>query len=197
MCPSYRATQEERYSTRGRARLLAEMLRGEVITEGWASEDVKQALDWCLACKGCRSDCPTHTDMAAYKASLDKLQRRDDRIYSPAHGPPVTNPRQHVRGFIGHRRQRERHLQRLIGIEPAKFDRRNFELGKHCRTGTDAAPPVLRALDIGSEIPERCEQGGAGCGSGHLKVNAAASDERQRRGQGLAGKASRLTRQNA
>ena len=70
MCPSYRATHEERYSTRGRARLLAEMLRGEVITEGWASEDVKEALDWCLACKGCRSDCPTHTDMAAYKAEF-------------------------------------------------------------------------------------------------------------------------------
>jgi FAD/FMN-containing dehydrogenase/Fe-S oxidoreductase len=70
MCPSYRATHEERYSTRGRARLLAEMLRGEVITEGWASDEVKEALDWCLACKGCRSDCPTHTDMAAYKAEF-------------------------------------------------------------------------------------------------------------------------------
>ena len=70
MCPSYRATHEERYSTRGRARLLAEMLRGEVITKGWASEEVKEALDWCLACKGCRSDCPTHTDMAAYKAEF-------------------------------------------------------------------------------------------------------------------------------
>ncbi|HVJ13411.1 MAG TPA: FAD-linked oxidase C-terminal domain-containing protein, partial [Burkholderiales bacterium] len=70
MCPSYRATGEERYSTRGRARLLAEMLRGEVITDGWASTEVKEALDWCLACKGCRSDCPTHTDMAAYKAEF-------------------------------------------------------------------------------------------------------------------------------
>jgi FAD/FMN-containing dehydrogenase/Fe-S oxidoreductase len=70
MCPSYRATREERYSTRGRSRLLAEMLRGEVITEGWQSDDVKEALDWCLACKGCRSDCPTHTDMAAYKAEF-------------------------------------------------------------------------------------------------------------------------------
>jgi FAD/FMN-containing dehydrogenase/Fe-S oxidoreductase len=70
MCPSYRATNEERYSTRGRARLLAEMLRGEVITDGWASAEVKEALDWCLACKGCRSDCPTHTDMAAYKAEF-------------------------------------------------------------------------------------------------------------------------------
>ncbi|HEV7477879.1 MAG TPA: FAD-binding and (Fe-S)-binding domain-containing protein, partial [Burkholderiales bacterium] len=70
MCPSYRATREERYSTRGRGRLLAEMLRGEVITDGWRSEEVKEALDWCLACKGCRSDCPTHTDMAAYKAEF-------------------------------------------------------------------------------------------------------------------------------
>jgi FAD/FMN-containing dehydrogenase/Fe-S oxidoreductase len=70
MCPSYRATREERHSTRGRARLLAEMLRGEVISEGWQSEDVKEALEGCLACKGCRSDCPTHTDMAAYKAEF-------------------------------------------------------------------------------------------------------------------------------
>ena len=70
MCPSYRATREERYSTRGRARLLAEMLRGELITSGWKSEEVKDALEWCLGCKGCRSDCPTHTDMAAYKAEF-------------------------------------------------------------------------------------------------------------------------------
>ena len=70
MCPSYRATHEERYSTRGRARLLSEMLRGEVITDGWGSTEVREALDWCLACKGCRSDCPTHTDMAAYKAEF-------------------------------------------------------------------------------------------------------------------------------
>jgi Fe-S oxidoreductase len=70
MCPSYRATREERYSTRGRARLLSEMLRGDVITDGWASTEVREALDWCLGCKGCRSDCPTHTDMAAYKSEF-------------------------------------------------------------------------------------------------------------------------------
>ncbi len=70
MCPSYRATKEERFSTRGRARLLGEMLRGEVITDGWQSEEVKEALEMCLACKGCRSDCPTHTDMASYKAEF-------------------------------------------------------------------------------------------------------------------------------
>jgi FAD/FMN-containing dehydrogenase/Fe-S oxidoreductase len=70
MCPSYRATKEERYSTRGRGRLLAEMLRGEVITDLWRSEEVREALDTCLACKSCRSECPTHTDMAAYKAEF-------------------------------------------------------------------------------------------------------------------------------
>ena len=70
MCPSYRVTGEERYSTRGRARLLAEMLRGEVITDQWQSDEVREALDLCLACKGCKSDCPTHTDMASYKAEF-------------------------------------------------------------------------------------------------------------------------------
>ncbi|MBI2312962.1 MAG: FAD-binding oxidoreductase [Betaproteobacteria bacterium] len=70
MCPSYRATGEERYSTRGRSRLLFEMLQGEVVTEGWASDAVKEALDLCLACKGCKSDCPTHVDMATYKAEF-------------------------------------------------------------------------------------------------------------------------------
>jgi Fe-S oxidoreductase len=70
MCPSYRATREERHSTRGRARLLSEMLRGELIKDGWYSEEVRETLELCLACKGCRSDCPTHTDMASYKAEF-------------------------------------------------------------------------------------------------------------------------------
>jgi len=83
MCPSYRATKEERYSTRGRGRLLNEMLRGEVIEDGWQSEAVKEALDWCLACKGCRSDCPTHTDMASYKAEF--LSHYYERRGRPLH----------------------------------------------------------------------------------------------------------------
>jgi len=70
MCPSYRATREEKYSTRGRAHLFWEMLQGEVIEDGWQSREVKEALDTCLACKGCKSDCPTHTDMATYKAEF-------------------------------------------------------------------------------------------------------------------------------
>ncbi|MFE5541392.1 FAD-binding and (Fe-S)-binding domain-containing protein [Streptomyces sp. NPDC056492] len=76
MCPSYRVTGEERHSTRGRARLLHEMLAGEVLTDGWRSREVAQALDLCLACKGCRSDCPVGVDMASYKAEfLDRHWR--------------------------------------------------------------------------------------------------------------------------
>nr|WP_240647952.1 FAD-binding oxidoreductase [Pararobbsia silviterrae] len=70
MCPSFRATREERFSTRGRAHLFWEMLQGDLITDGWNSTEVKEALDTCLACKGCKSDCPTHTDMASYKAEF-------------------------------------------------------------------------------------------------------------------------------
>ncbi|MGW1931637.1 FAD-binding and (Fe-S)-binding domain-containing protein [Streptomyces sp. NPDC001919] len=70
MCPSFRATGEEKHSTRGRARLLHEMALGEVITDGPRSEEVREALDLCLSCKGCRSDCPVGVDMAAYKAEF-------------------------------------------------------------------------------------------------------------------------------
>ncbi|MGW3572330.1 FAD-binding and (Fe-S)-binding domain-containing protein, partial [Streptomyces sp. NPDC000941] len=70
MCPSYRATGEEQHSTRGRARLLHEMLAGDVVRDGWRSEEVRGALDLCLSCKGCRSDCPVGVDMATYKAEF-------------------------------------------------------------------------------------------------------------------------------
>ncbi|MGW7755044.1 FAD-binding and (Fe-S)-binding domain-containing protein [Streptomyces violaceusniger] len=70
MCPSYRVTGEEKHSTRGRARLLHEMLAGEVVRDGWRSEEVRDALDLCLSCKGCRSDCPVEVDMATYKAEF-------------------------------------------------------------------------------------------------------------------------------
>ncbi len=73
MCPSYQVTREEEHSTRGRARLLFEMLDGHgdsTIRNGWRSEEVKEALDLCLACKGCKTDCPANVDMATYKAEF-------------------------------------------------------------------------------------------------------------------------------
>ena len=70
MCPSFRVTREEEHSTRGRAHLLWEMTRGEVVREQWRDPHVKSALDLCLACKGCKSDCPVGVDVATYKAEF-------------------------------------------------------------------------------------------------------------------------------
>jgi FAD/FMN-containing dehydrogenase/Fe-S oxidoreductase len=73
MCPSYQVTHEEEHSTRGRARLLFEMLDGHAdgtVKDGWRSQEVKEALDLCLSCKGCKTDCPANVDMATYKAEF-------------------------------------------------------------------------------------------------------------------------------
>ncbi|HEX6639902.1 MAG TPA: FAD-linked oxidase C-terminal domain-containing protein [Thermoanaerobaculia bacterium] len=70
MCPSYQVTREEEHSTRGRARLLFEMFEGETVPSSWRNEAVKESLDLCLACKGCKGDCPTQVDMATYKAEF-------------------------------------------------------------------------------------------------------------------------------
>ena len=70
MCPSYMVTLEEQHSTRGRAHMLFEVLQGEVISDGWKDENVKDALDLCLACKACKSECPTNVDVATYKAEF-------------------------------------------------------------------------------------------------------------------------------
>ncbi len=70
MCPSYMVTLEEEHSTRGRAHMLFELLQGEVVDGGWNNEQVKQALDLCLACKACKSECPANVDLATYKAEF-------------------------------------------------------------------------------------------------------------------------------
>lgn len=86
MCPSFQATGEEIHSTRGRARLLWEMLEGELITDGWRSTEVAQALDLCLSCKGCLGDCPVNVDMATYKAEF---------THQHFAGRPWARPRSH------------------------------------------------------------------------------------------------------
>lgn len=70
MCPSYQVTRDERHSTRGRARLLQEMMAGEFVTDGWRSTEVRDALDLCLSCKACSSDCPVDVDIATYKSEF-------------------------------------------------------------------------------------------------------------------------------
>jgi FAD/FMN-containing dehydrogenase/Fe-S oxidoreductase len=137
MCPSYRATGEERHCTRGRSRLLFEMLRGEWIRDGWKSDEVREVLDLCLSCKGCRSDCPTHVDMATYKAEFlshyysGRLRPRAAYVmgmigeWAPLAGaaPRLANFPFRI-GWLG------RALKSLAGIAPERdipaFARRNF-----------------------------------------------------------------------
>jgi len=83
MCPSYRATGEEQHSTRGRARLLWEMLAGALRDEGFQSDAVHEALDLCLSCKACKSECPVQVDMAEYKSEF-LAQRYKGRLH-PLH----------------------------------------------------------------------------------------------------------------
>jgi FAD/FMN-containing dehydrogenase/Fe-S oxidoreductase len=70
MCPSYQVTRDEIHSTRGRAHLLFEMLQGEVLKGGWRDQAVKESMDLCLSCKGCKSECPTNVDIATYKSEF-------------------------------------------------------------------------------------------------------------------------------
>ncbi|WP_022899979.1 FAD-binding and (Fe-S)-binding domain-containing protein [Humibacter albus] len=132
MCPSYRATGEEEHSTRGRARLLFEMIEGTYRTnrdtpvdKGWRSPEVKDALDLCLSCKGCKSDCPVDVDMATYKAEF--LSHYYERRLRPtghysmgwltlwariAHlAPPIVNAISHAPG-VGAL------AKRVAGMEP-------------------------------------------------------------------------------
>jgi FAD/FMN-containing dehydrogenase/Fe-S oxidoreductase len=88
MCPSFRVTRDEEHSTRGRAHLLWEMAKGDVIRDGWRDETVKESLDLCLSCKGCKSDCPVSVDLATYKAEFlshyheGRLRPRSDYAFA-------------------------------------------------------------------------------------------------------------------
>jgi ferredoxin len=88
MCPSFMVTRDEQHTTRGRARLLFEMLQGDIVTDGWQSDEVMDALDLCLACKGCTNDCPVDVDMPTYKAEFlyhrfgERLRPRPRHAYA-------------------------------------------------------------------------------------------------------------------
>ena len=70
MCPSYMATRDEKHSTRGRAHLLWELMQGNILKDGWQNAEVKEALDLCLSCKACKTECPVNVDMASWKAEF-------------------------------------------------------------------------------------------------------------------------------
>lgn len=155
MCPSFRATGEEAHSTRGRARLLHEMLAGEVVTDGWRSTEVRDALDLCLSCKGCRTDCPAGVDMATYKAEfLHHHYRR--RLRPAAHYAMGGLPRwlRMAAPFAGALNALARIgplaalVRRLGGIDPRRtlpvLARQTFRSWARARRAPGAAgPPVI------------------------------------------------------
>ena len=114
MCPSYMVTLEEEHSTRGRAHMLFELLQGEMVRGGWHDEQVKKALDLCLACKACKSECPANVDMATYKAEFlshyYEERRRplfahafgqiDKWLAIASHAPRVANLLTHTPGLL-------------------------------------------------------------------------------------------------
>jgi FAD/FMN-containing dehydrogenase/Fe-S oxidoreductase len=106
MCPSYMATQEERHSTRGRAHLLWELMEGQVLAPGWQNEAVHEALDLCLSCKACKTECPVNVDMATYKAEF----------LAHYYSEHTRKPQHYAFGFM----DRWAHLASLVpGIGPA------------------------------------------------------------------------------
>ena len=128
MCPSFQVTGDETHSTRGRAHLLAEMIRGDLVTDGWRSTEVRDALDLCLSCKGCLSDCPVNVDMATYKAEFTHQHYR---------GRPWARPRSHwSMGWLPV-------LARLAGRLPRLVN---------AVTGSRLAPALKR---LGGIAPER------------------------------------------
>lgn len=159
MCPSYRVTREEEHSTRGRARLLSEMLRGEVITGKWRDPYVRRALDLCLACKGCKAECPVSVDMASYKAEfLSHFYRGRFRPLSAyafgmifrwarlgSHAPRLAN-------LTTQPRLLSRAVKRVAGIAPARVIpplapqtfKAWFRIQKHMNAG---GPPVVLWAD--------------------------------------------------
>ncbi|NLT56321.1 MAG: FAD-binding protein [Actinomycetales bacterium] len=156
MCPSYMVTREEEHSTRGRARLLFEMVRGETVTDGWRSEAVHDALDLCLACKGCRSDCPAGVDLATYKAEFlahhyaHRLRPRDH--YSLGWLPLVAELASHAPGLanaVTHLPGISRLVMRAAGLDPLReiprFSRVRFATwaSRRPRGGGQRGPVVL------------------------------------------------------
>ena len=126
MCPSYQATGEERYSTRGRAHLLHELIRGDILRDGWQDEQIRDSLEHCLSCKACKSECPTRVDIASYKAEFMSKhyanKRRPIGHYLLGHtatllrwgarSPAITNAMQ--RSFVGTK------LKNILGMDSSR-----------------------------------------------------------------------------
>ena len=145
MCPSYLATRDEKDSTRGRSRVLQEAVDGTLV-RGFADPAVHDALDLCLACKGCASDCPTGVDMATYKAEAlhqkhDVLGERRPRSHFLLGGLPRWAALAAPMAPIANRMMRLRPLARLAKATAGIDQRRSIPAfaGRTMRRSTPRA----------------------------------------------------------
>jgi FAD/FMN-containing dehydrogenase/Fe-S oxidoreductase len=154
MCPSYMVTLDERHSTRGRAHLLFEMMRGDVLTEGWRSDAVRESLDLCLACKACKKECPTHVDMASYKAEFmahhyaGRLRPREAYVFGWLHRwLALGRPLAPLANFVTHAPGLRVLAKWLAGIAPERdiprIARRSF---RRAFRATAAEPGARRVI---------------------------------------------------
>ena len=147
-------TLDERHSTRGRAHMLFEMMRGDVITDGWRSDEVKDSLDLCLACKACKKECPTHVDMASYKAEFmshyydGRLRSREAYVFGWLHrwlmlGRPLSA----LANFVTHTPGLRVLAKRLAGIaterDIPRIAPRSFRRAFRAATGEPNARRVI------------------------------------------------------
>ncbi|HEX6630231.1 MAG TPA: FAD-binding and (Fe-S)-binding domain-containing protein [Gemmatimonadaceae bacterium] len=157
MCPSYMVTREEKHATRGRTHLLFEMLQGQLVGDGWKSEAVKESLDLCLACKGCKGDCPVHVDVATYKAEFlshyyeGRLRPRHAYAFGlinrwarlASHVPRLANLATHAPGLVGIARW-------AAGVSPQRtiprFAPRRFSSWYRAQHARPAGVPARRVL---------------------------------------------------
>jgi FAD/FMN-containing dehydrogenase/Fe-S oxidoreductase len=127
MCPSYMVTLEEEHSTRGRAHMLFELLQGEVVRDGWQDEHVKKALDLCLSCKACKSECPANVDIATYKAEFLSHYYKNKRrpLRASAFGridrwAQMASIAPGIVNFLNHAPGPRHLLQKVLGLAPQR-----------------------------------------------------------------------------
>ena len=172
MCPSYMVTLEEEHSTRGRAHLLFEMLQGEVVRGGWEDEHVKKALDLCLSCKACKSECPANVDIATYRAEFlsHYYENKGRPLHAYAfgmidrwaqwasHAPRIANFFTYAPGLAQVIRKMlrlapERRLPRLAHISFQRWAQRNHvpqleqEIRSESKSAADKLPEVILWAD--------------------------------------------------
>jgi len=160
MCPSYMVTLEEEHSTRGRAHMLFELLQGEIIREGWQNQQVKKALDLCLACKACKSECPANVDIATYKAEFlshyyetnrrplfaHAFGRIDEWLQIASLAPRVANFLSHAPGFSHIMRSALRLApeRKIPSLAPASF----LKSVRENRGGSSTRPARTGAREV-------------------------------------------------